>query len=92
MSAVARCGRRADHGALDAVGVVDDLVARGRLVATPGQPMQRVLFGKLMPKPEDEKKGKGKKKEKKPEPKKKGEAASKPVKWADGPPPKYQST
>lgn len=54
--------------------------------------MQRVLFGKLMPKPEDEKKG-GKKKAaaKKAEPKKKGEAP-KPVKWADGPPPRFQST
>lgn len=58
----------------------------------PPYPMQRVLFGKLMPKPDDEKKGKkGKAAAKKPEPKKKGEAP-KPVKWASEPPPKFMST
>ena len=53
--------------------------------------MARVLFGKLMPKPEDEKKGGKKGAAKKADPKKKGEKP-KEVKWADGPPPQFKST
>ena len=57
----------------------------------PPYPMARVLFGKLMPKPEDEKKGGKKGAAKKADPKKKGEKP-KEVKWADGPPPQFKST
>ena len=53
----------------------------------PPYAMPRVLFGKLMPKPEDEEKGKkGKKKAAAKPPAKKDGPPEKPPKWADGPP------
>jgi len=52
----------------------------------PPYKMPRVLFGKLMPKPEDEDGKKDKKKKAAPKPAKKDEKPEKPVKFAAGPP------